>query len=212
MTPIADMVRMMLERDVPRDVIVTAIETAERNVTSHARHVSSRNSESKGAIRARRYRENKKAVTSRDAEKPPSLTKNTIKKVRGKKPSVTLRDDFQPNMKSASSAGLSQAEAEREFLKFKNHAAQNDRTSANWQASWSNWCIKAAEFMGRAPPPDPVRAVEISGYYAAFGSEQLEAWDRTKPGGYPRDKAGGWRFPTEWPPGTGGFRKQEDAA
>lgn len=43
--------------------------------------------------------------------------------------------------------------------------------------------------------------VEVSGFYAPFGSPQFEAWDKTKPGGYPRDKAGGWWFPTEWPPG-----------
>jgi hypothetical protein len=52
-----------------------------------------------------------------------------------------------------------------------------------------------------------IEVVELSGFYAPFGSPQLEAWDRTKPGGYPRDKAGGWRFPTEWPPGY----KQEAA-
>jgi hypothetical protein len=46
----------------------------------------------------------------------------------------------------------------------------------------------------------PVEAVALTGFYAVFGSPQLEAWDKTKPGGYPRDKAGGWRFPTEWPP------------
>lgn len=46
----------------------------------------------------------------------------------------------------------------------------------------------------------PVEVVALTGFYAAFGSPQLEAWDRTKPGGYPRDKAGGWRFPSEWPP------------
>jgi hypothetical protein len=45
-----------------------------------------------------------------------------------------------------------------------------------------------------------IEVVELSGFYAEFGSAQLDAWDKTKPGGYPRDKAGGWRFPTEWPP------------
>jgi uncharacterized protein YdaU (DUF1376 family) len=54
---------------------------------------------------------------------------------------------------------------------------------------------------------DPPKLVELTGFYAEFGSEQLDAWDKTKAGGYPRDKAGGWRFPTEWPPGY----KQEAA-
>jgi hypothetical protein len=60
---------------------------------------------------------------------------------------------------------------------------------------------------------DPPKLVELPGFYAEFGSAQLDAWDRTKPGGYPRDKAGGWRFPTEWPPGWSTItRVNEDAA
>ena len=46
--------------------------------------------------------------------------------------------------------------------------------------------------------------VEPQGYYAKFGSEQLDAWDkhhRLMHGkGLPRDRNGGWRVPTEWPP------------
>jgi uncharacterized protein YdaU (DUF1376 family) len=43
------------------------------------------------------------------------------------------------------------------------------------------------------------------GFYAAFGSQEQDAWDaygRTHKGtSYPRDKRGGWTFPTRWPPG-----------
>jgi hypothetical protein len=60
---------------------------------------------------------------------------------------------------------------------------------------------------------DPPKLVELTGFYAEFGSEQLDAWDKTRVGGYPRDKAGGWRFPTEWPPGWSTItRVNEDAA
>lgn len=41
------------------------------------------------------------------------------------------------------------------------------------------------------------------GFYAAFASEELDAWaahERLIGKSYPRDKAGGWRFPTQWPP------------
>jgi hypothetical protein len=48
----------------------------------------------------------------------------------------------------------------------------------------------------RSPPPP-------NEFYAAFGSPELDAWDaygRMKGKTYPRDKRGGWTFPTQWPP------------
>jgi len=51
-------------------------------------------------------------------------------------------------------------------------------------------------------PPEPTAEI---GFHADAESEQLAAWDdyhRVKDGKpYPRNAAGGWRFPTEWPPG-----------
>lgn len=44
-----------------------------------------------------------------------------------------------------------------------------------------------------------------AGFYAAFTSEELDAWNaygrKTKGLNYPADKRGGWYFPTQWPPG-----------
>jgi hypothetical protein len=111
-----------------------------------------------------------------------------------------LPDDFERDLEAPTKAGLSNSEGDREWEKFKNHAKQNGRTCVDWQSAWRNWCLKAAEFMGRAPPQS-TQSADLPGFYAPFGSPQLEAWDKTKVGGYPRDKAGGWRFPTEWPPG-----------
>ena len=41
-------------------------------------------------------------------------------------------------------------------------------------------------------------------FYAAFGSPELEAWDAyarmTRGRDNPKDKRGGWSFPTRWPP------------
>lgn len=55
---------------------------------------------------------------------------------------------------------------------------------------------------------DYPQAVEIAapqGFYAAFTSAELDAWNahgrRTKGINYPQDKAGGWYFPSQWPPG-----------
>jgi hypothetical protein len=174
LTPLAAMVRKMLERDVPRDVIVTAIKAAERHAFVTLRHAPSHHSQSKAALRARRYRENKKAAASRDAQHAPSLSNNNIiKKERGRSTRVTLRDDFVPDWQSASSVGLTRVESEREFQNFKNHAQQHGKTCVDWQAAWSNWCIRAAEFLGKpppqaaghgAPPPQPPRPQPAPGY------------------------------------------------
>lgn len=52
--------------------------------------------------------------------------------------------------------------------------------------------------------PTALERATVAGFYAPATSPQLQAWDdygqRTKGKTYPRDKAGGWRFPTEWPP------------
>jgi hypothetical protein len=40
-------------------------------------------------------------------------------------------------------------------------------------------------------------------YYAAFDSPEMEAWtiyERAQKKSFPRDKSGGWRFPSQWPP------------
>ena len=43
-------------------------------------------------------------------------------------------------------------------------------------------------------------------FYASFASAELEAWEayeRTTKVTFPRDKQGGWTFPTQWPPTKG---------
>jgi hypothetical protein len=61
--------------------------------------------------------------------------------------------------------------------------------------------IAQRRFEGFAAPVPPRPA----GFYAAAGSPQLAAWDArliaTRGRGLPRDKNGGWRVETEWPPG-----------
>jgi len=51
--------------------------------------------------------------------------------------------------------------------------------------------------------PLPADVTQI-GFHADFGSAELDAWDAygraTKGINYPRDKLGGWTFPTQWPP------------
>ena len=58
------------------------------------------------------------------------------------------------------------------------------------------------------PPAENV--VPMAGHYAAFNSPEMDAWvvyERSMGKSYPRDRSGGWRFPSQWPPnhqtGTG---------
>jgi uncharacterized protein YdaU (DUF1376 family) len=55
------------------------------------------------------------------------------------------------NRAAQEAAGLSIAEGEREFTKFRNHALEKGRTCIDWLAAERNWYLKAAEFMGRKP-------------------------------------------------------------
>jgi len=65
------------------------------------------------------------------------------------------------------------------------------------------------------PPADgrPSADVVPLGFYAPMDSKQLDAWDehsrRTTGKSLPRDSKGGWRVPSEWPPGWQDDRPDE---
>ena len=63
--------------------------------------------------------------------------------------------------------------------------------------------ISQRRFDGFMPDESAPRLV-ASNFYAKAGSEELEAWDAhlrlTKGKSAPRDREGGWYFPSEWPP------------
>lgn len=104
-------------------------------------------------------------------------------------------EGFSPDFAKATSAGLSRAEAEREALKFKNHAVERGRTCIDWQAAWHNWCLKAAEFMGRRPqsatPTAP--AIPTEDYLLRFKSGTVK-WNS---GFGPEPHQPGCRVPRE---------------
>jgi uncharacterized protein YdaU (DUF1376 family) len=179
---------------------------------AHAEEISS-----KRRIAGSQKRSNSEAIAEQLPTQSPSQSPSKEKKdsgavaptpkARSKKRATSIPEGFIGSPDAVTKAGLSVVEGARERERFRNHAHQTGRTCVDWQAAWSNWCIKAAEFMGRAPPSEPGPSGNVHGFYAAFGRPELEIWDRTKPGGYPRDKAGGWRFPSQFPPGY----KQEAA-
>jgi len=111
--------------------------------------------------------------------------------------------------------GLSDAEMNREHQRFCNHAKQNDRRCVDWIAAERNWMIGSAEKLGKSPRSEAATE-EMQGFYAKFGSEEQDAWDaygKMKTGkSFPRDKAGGWRHPTRWPPGYQPVEKPHQAS
>ena len=66
-----------------------------------------------------------------------------------------LPEGMTANRAAQEAAGLSVAEGEREFTKFRNHAREKGRTCVDWSAAEANWYLKAAEFMGRKPKQTP---------------------------------------------------------
>jgi len=123
-----------------------------------------------------------------------------------KKPVQSIPDDFQMNATSFSHAktfGFSDFEIKREHQKFCMHAKSKGLTYADWHAAEHNWITKAAEYAGKRPRGE--YDLPDDGLIQVLDQLQLDAWDAYgratlgKP--FPRDKKGGWRFATKWPPG-----------
>jgi hypothetical protein len=131
-----------------------------------------------------------------------------IKKSR-RKPQTTLGDGwvFAPSTEEyAKKQGLSERDFLREVERFRNHANQTDRRCADWDSALRNWCLKCAEDRGLSPV-DAQKTVQSIGFYAESDSLELAKWDAhhraTTGRNAPRDRNGGWRFPSQWPPGSG---------
>jgi len=126
---------------------------------------------------------------------------------REKKYATAIPENFEPNWEAATRVGLSRREADRELLKFKNHAAQTGRTCVNWQAAWSNWCINAAQFLKKPPPGHSTQEAKTitpaSRSWNAWKSHFRDANDNIRAS--MMDKCGDEGRPftvsSEWPPG-----------
>lgn len=126
-------------------------------------------------------------------------------------PATRISQDWKPepaDIEWAKSEGLTDSDIQRATARFVDHFASKggkDGRRTDWSAAWRNWCRDDAEKLGRTKPSSNPEAQQRQGFYAAFGSLELDAWDahgraqRSKP--YPRNKAGGWWFPSQWPPG-----------
>lgn len=139
----------------------------------------------------------KKVAAPKDAE-PKSEKKSRSR------PKVTIAENygFSDGVKQyAAKLGFVEGEIARELTRFVRHAKQNDRRCADWDSAAENWFDKALEFAGKSPPQEP----KDDGMIEVLDEEQLAAWDEYAESRgakrFPRNRSGGWRFPSKWPPG-----------
>jgi hypothetical protein len=123
-----------------------------------------------------------------------------------KKPARSLPDNFEMNATTHSHAnafGFTESEKKREHQRFCMHAKAKGLTYSDWDAAEHNWITKAAEFAGKRIRSE--REIADDGSIEVLDQVQLEAWDAygviQNGKAYPRNKKGGWRFPSKWPPG-----------
>jgi hypothetical protein len=196
--------------------------------------VSDRNSNAarQQRYRERKRNERNESVTNRNADgvtttvtnRNESVTNNAStvlpidtkiknsKKQNSDRPSrgTRISSDWAPSDADrliAKQEGLSDSEINREALRFRDFwtgKAGAGGVKLDWAATWRNWVRTTAERLGRTPSGTSAQAT-TTGFYAKFGSEEQDAWDRygreTRNKAFPRDKSGGWNFPTRWPPG-----------
>lgn len=73
---------------------------------------------------------------------------STPKPKKRAKPRIALPDDWQPRPVEITRAAAASLDVNRETERFRNHAAQNDRRCANWDAAFRNWLLAAEERKG----------------------------------------------------------------
>ncbi len=124
-----------------------------------------------------------------------------------KKPKTPIADDFKFSEKTRAygrSLGLNDREIDWQQNRMIRYAKQNDMRYADWQMAAENWLDNALSFAGKTPPAAKSEPVD-DGLIEVIDEQQLAAWDAyAKSQGatsFPRNGRGGWRLPSEWPPG-----------
>ncbi len=76
----------------------------------------------------------------------------------------------------AAAAGIGSDLAAREIVRFRNHYRSDDRSSADWNALWENWCLKAAEIHGLKAPSAAGQGSSAPMIMVLRDSPEGEAW------------------------------------
>jgi hypothetical protein len=100
------------------------------------------------------------------------------------------------------------AEILRAAKLYAGEVAGKEERFTKYPATWLN-------AGGWANYSQPVITSAPVGFYAKFTSPEREAWDRygreTRGRDYPKDKQGGWYFPSRWPPSPAPGLDRRDA-
>ena len=85
----------------------------------------------------------------------------------------------------------------------KAYALEREKQDQKFTAHASTW-LNNARWLNYVYVPVQEKT-PVTGFYAKFTAEaELKAWDayglKTRGRAYPRDRHGGWYFPTRWPP------------
>ncbi len=156
---------------------------------------------------------NTEHITKEESKDSGAVAPKAGRAKRERKYASALPGSFEPNYEAGTRVGLSRQESERNFLKFKNHAAQTGRTCVNWQAAWANWCINAAEMLGKPPPgvvPSAAATITpLNPTWNIWKSHFRDTGQNVRAGLMDKSASDGKPFtvPSEYPPG---FKK--DAA
>lgn len=147
------------------------------------------------------------AVLPIDTKIKDSKRQNSDRPSRG----TRIASDWTPSEADrllAKQEGFSDNEINREALRFRDYwtgRAGSGGVKLDWPATWRNWIRTSGEKLGKTPIAGISTASGDVLFEAKFGSPELEAWDeyaiRTKGKALPRNRDGGWRVPTRWPPG-----------
>jgi hypothetical protein len=169
------------------------------NVRRHSADETAERRRAKDRDRKQKEREIRRQSTESadSADGALILTKSNNKRVRAKHP---LSADWKPTEKhfeAAEKLHIPRSAVETKAEDLRIWAGSSGALKADWDLTFHGFLRRDAPKLAQPPPP---KSTDGPGFYAPFGSEQLDAWDRSKPGGYPRDRDGGWRFPSEWPP------------
>lgn len=160
MTPIAFMVREMLERGVDAEVIVLAIEAAEMVA---ARGNSGGIPPDSAAEKRRAYdRERKRNSTgippdSTGIPKSASISKDLKKDSKRQNRGARITPDWSPSDAErafAKQEGFSDWEIQRETQKFRDYwtaCAGAKGVKLDWSATWRQWIRNGADRAGKAP-------------------------------------------------------------
>jgi hypothetical protein len=110
----------------------------------------------------------------------------------GPKKASRLPESWRPapgGIEYAEKCGLSTGEIDREIERFRNHwqaKAGRDAAKLDWDATWRNWVLKAAEILGRSPKPSGNgKAPERSAFGEVIDWRKRIAWSNEHAGEWP---------------------------